>query len=157
MPSEHTIREIFSLLEDDGLNPTFFNHVADNVDWTLTGTDNPISGHHTSKADLFKAIRRATAGLTKAPPKVKIKRLVIAGKTVVAEMIGRATLKHGGNIEMEYCWICEFEGDIIVKNTAYQDSALMKRMIAEGKKGPKAFEGLTDGSEAEYEEKYVRR
>jgi ketosteroid isomerase-like protein len=43
------VHEIFKGLET-GDGAAFFDHVADNVDWTVEGT-HPLAGHYHSKAD----------------------------------------------------------------------------------------------------------
>jgi uncharacterized protein len=45
------VREIFKGLED-GDGAAFFTHVADDVDWTVTGT-HPLAGRYRSKADFI--------------------------------------------------------------------------------------------------------
>jgi hypothetical protein len=43
------VRKIFAGLEH-GEGTAFFDHVAEDVDWTVMGT-HPLAGHYTSKAD----------------------------------------------------------------------------------------------------------
>ena len=55
---EH-VRDIFKDLEN-GDGAGFFEHVADNVDWTVEGT-HPLAGHYGSKSD-FRATRLISSG-----------------------------------------------------------------------------------------------
>jgi ketosteroid isomerase-like protein len=59
--SAETAREIFSKLEQDN-GDAFFDHVAEDVDWTVMGT-HPLAGRYRSKAEFRAATfeRRAAA------------------------------------------------------------------------------------------------
>jgi uncharacterized protein len=50
IPTEY-VRKVFSALEH-GNGAAFFDHVADNVDWTVMGT-HPLAGRYTSKAQFI--------------------------------------------------------------------------------------------------------
>jgi ketosteroid isomerase-like protein len=47
------VREIFKGLEN-GEGSAFFQHVAENVDWTVMGT-HPLAGHYLSRRPSSKA------------------------------------------------------------------------------------------------------
>jgi len=49
-PSKEEIRSIFQPLSQAGQAPSFFEHVADDVDWTIKG-HSPMSRRYDSKAD----------------------------------------------------------------------------------------------------------
>jgi ketosteroid isomerase-like protein len=55
-PTSDYVREVFKGLET-GSGGAFFEHVADDVDWTVMGT-HPLAGHYRSK----RAFQEATFG-----------------------------------------------------------------------------------------------
>jgi ketosteroid isomerase-like protein len=65
--------------------------------------------------------------------KPQVQRVYVFGDVAIMEVKTFGTGKCGNKYEMEACWICRFEGDKIVEVTAYQDSALAKRMLEENK------------------------
>ena len=51
MITEEYVRSVFKGLEH-GDGTSFFEHVADDVDWIVEGT-HPLAGHYKSKADFI--------------------------------------------------------------------------------------------------------
>ena len=135
MPSAEKIKEIFSHIEE-GFGPSFFDHCADNVRWTVTGVDNPLRGTYPSKAELVKPYQRV--GALMEPPGIRseIRHLLIAntGDMAVVEFTAKAKLKSGGNYTLESTWVCRFDGDKIVEARVYMDSAHMKKILEQGEK-----------------------
>jgi uncharacterized protein len=133
MPSTETIQKVLADLEQ-GFGPSFFAHVADNVSWTVTGrtSENPVAGHYTSK-EAIKGPYSRVGALMKAPIKPKIRHVLLGddGQSMVVEFTAMGQLKSGGEYALESCWICKFEGDIIVEIRGYMDSAHMKKVLEE--------------------------
>jgi len=121
------IREIFKSLESsDAAN--FFEHVADDVDWTVIGT-HPLAGHYNSK----KAFLEGTfAKLDQVLPKgtqLHMEGLLVKGNEAVVELHSLATAKNGMRFDNRYCWVVYFQKDVIVRVRAYLDSAMVARLF----------------------------
>ena len=124
-----TVRRIFSHLES-GAGDNFFEHVADNVDWTVEGT-HPLAGRYLSKAD-FQA--HTFARLNKILPggtQLKIQSVLTDGDWAVVELRSYATAKSGMRFDNRYCWVIRFNDEMIEEVRAYLDSALVQKLIDE--------------------------
>ncbi|MGB9431034.1 MAG: nuclear transport factor 2 family protein, partial [Candidatus Acidiferrum sp.] len=110
--SEH-VREIFKGLET-GDGAAFFEHVADDVDWTVMGT-HPLAGHYLGK----KAFREGTfAKLGKVLPEgaqLNVVSVLVQGDEAAVELHSLATAKNGMRFDNRYCWIVCFRNDLIVR------------------------------------------
>ena len=127
------VREIFRGLEN-GDGAAFFEHVADDVDWTVMGT-HPLAGHYLSK----KSFQEGTfARLDKVLPQgaqLTVEHLLVQGDEAVVELRSLATAKNGMRFDNYYCWVVYFQGDLIVRVRAYLDSAMVARLFAENPEG----------------------
>lgn len=123
------VRRIFAHLEA-GSGDLFFEHVADNVDWTVKGT-HPPGGHYTSKQDFrahtFERLNRILPGGTQ----LHVQNVLIAGDWAVIELRSHATATTGMRFDNNYCWVTRFAGETIVEVRAYLDSALVQKLIDE--------------------------
>ena len=129
MVSEEVVRKTFApLITNEG---SFLSHLADNVSWTLTGHDDPLAGHYSSKTDVaakvFAPIYQKIAG----PLAAKIVSLLISGDWAIVEFTARGETKGGNVYAQELCWICRYEGEMIVEVREYLDSAQVKRILEE--------------------------
>jgi ketosteroid isomerase-like protein len=124
-----TVRRIFAHLEA-GSGDRFFEHVADNVDWTVKGT-HPLAGHYTSKQDFrahtFERLNRILPG----GAQLHVQNVLIAGDWAIVELRSHATTRNGWRFDNHYCWVTRFAGDTIVEVRAYLDSALVQKLIDE--------------------------
>jgi len=124
---EQTVRSIFAGLEH-GDGDAFFEHVADDVDWTVMGT-HPLAGHYRSKS----AFRTGTFGkLGKVLPdgaQLRVTNVVTAGDLAVVELVSEATARNGMRFDNHYCWIVRFERETIVEVRAYLDSAMVAELF----------------------------
>jgi uncharacterized protein len=130
MVSAEYVKSIFTALAN-GDAPTFFNNVAENVQWRVTGTDNPLSGDYTSKSQFVPATFQRLSKLMDGPMKLEVVNVMVDGDMAAVELKANATAKNGSRFANEYCWVCRFEGDKIVQVRAYLDSALVKRLLEE--------------------------
>ena len=128
MVSSEYVKSIFSALAK-GDSPTFFNSVADDVSWRVTGTDNPLSGHYHSKTEFTKATFARLGKVMEGPMKLQLQSVLVEGDVAAVELKADATAKNGLPFKNEYCWVCRFEGDKIVEVRAYLDSALVKKVL----------------------------
>src|SRR3984957_7514001 len=104
--SAERVRSLFEGLER-GDGAAFFEHVADDVDWTVMGT-HPLAGHYSSK----KAFQEATfAKLGKVLPEgaqLNLEHLLIQGNEAAVELRSLATARNGMRFDNYYCWIVSF-------------------------------------------------
>ncbi len=124
---EQTVRSIFAGLEH-GDGDAFFEHVADDVDWTVMGT-HPLAGHYPSKS----AFQEGTFGkLGKVLPdgaQLRVTNVVIGGDVAVVELVSGATARNGMRFDNHYCWVVRFDGGTIVEVRAYLDSAMVAELF----------------------------
>ena len=127
------VSKIFKGLEQ-GDGSSFFEHVADDVDWIVMGT-HPLAGHYTSKhafvAGTFDKLNRVLAD----GAQLVVDNLIVTDNQAVVEMHSRATARNGMRFDNRYCWIVSFRDDAIVRVRAYLDSAMVARLFAENPVG----------------------
>jgi len=112
----------------------FFRHVADDVCVTITGTDNPLSGNYSSKTEWLANSIEPIARCMATPMTRTVTNVLVSGDWTTVEYTAKATTKSGRDYVQEFCWLCRFEGDMIVEIRIYMDSALVKNLFeAEGK------------------------
>ena len=123
------VREIFKGLEN-GDGAAFFEHVADDVDWTVMGT-HPLAGRYRSK----EAFREGTfAKLSQVLPngaQLHVEDLLVKDDEAVVELHSLATAKNGMRFDNRYCWVVYFREGLIVRVRAYLDSAMVARLFEE--------------------------
>jgi uncharacterized protein len=127
--SEAEVRAVFKNLEA-GNGDAFFEHVAENVDWTVEGT-HPVAGRFRSKSELrsnaFDKVSRVMIdGL-----QLHTTNVIVGGDWAVVELHSLATAKSGLRFDNRYCWVCRFADGKIAEVRAYLDSALESRLFEE--------------------------
>ncbi len=122
------VEKLFNYLKTD--NSQFFEHVADNVNWTVMGT-HPLAGTYKSKEDFISHTFERLNKILKERVVLKINNIIVQGNTAVIEMESLSTALNGKPFNNTYCWIVEFENKLIVKVHAYVDSALVQKIIDE--------------------------
>lgn len=126
------VLELFNTLAN-GDQGSFFDRVADDVDWTITGR-HPIAGRYRRKEDFLAAIKRIDNALDKRIL-FKVECIHIDGTNAVVEMESVAVAKNGETFNNAYCWITTFDSNgIIIKVKAYVDSASVAKLLAENEK-----------------------
>jgi uncharacterized protein len=129
MVTEDYVRRIFKGLEE-GNGASFFEHVNNDVDWTVEGT-HPLAGHYRSKADF---VAGTFAKLDKVLPhgaQLIVEHLLVKDDQAVVELHSLATAKNGFRFDNRYCWVVHFDGDSIDQARAYLDSAMVARLFEE--------------------------
>jgi uncharacterized protein len=129
MVTEDYVRRIFKGLEE-GNGASFFEHVNNDVDWTVEGT-HPLAGHYRSKADF---VAGTFAKLDKVLPngaQLIVEHLLVKDDQAVVELHSLATAKNGFRFDNRYCWVVHFDGDVIDQARAYLDSAMVARLFEE--------------------------
>jgi ketosteroid isomerase-like protein len=127
--TNEAVRRIFAHLES-GSGEQFFQHVADDVDWTVEGT-HPLAGRYRSKQDFvahtFARLNRILPGGTQ----LHVQNILTEGGWAVVELRSHATARNGMRFDNRYCWVIRFDGETIVEVRAYLDSALVQKLIDE--------------------------
>jgi ketosteroid isomerase-like protein len=123
------VTAVFKNLES-GNGDAFFEHVVENVDWTVEGT-HPAAGRFRSKSELrahaFDKVNRVMQnGL-----QLQTTNIIVGGDWAVVELHSLATAKNGLRFDNRYCWVCRFAGGKIAEVRAYLDSALEVRLFEE--------------------------
>jgi len=128
-PTMAYVKEIFQNLES-GDGKSFFDYVADDVDWIVEGT-HPLAGHYYSKADFLARTFDKLEKVLLQGPELRLENALLSEPWAVVELHSLATAKNGLKFDNRYCWLCRFDDGIIVEVRAYLDSALVVRLFEE--------------------------
>jgi len=123
------VHEIFKHLES-GDGKSFFDHVSDDVDWTVEGT-HPLAGHYHSKAEFVAHTFEKLGKVLPRGAELYVEHVLVSGDWAVVELRSEATAKNGLKFDNRYCWVCRFVKGTIVEVRAYLDSALVARLFDE--------------------------
>jgi ketosteroid isomerase-like protein len=123
------VEKIFNHLRNDR-SDLFFEHVADDVSWTVMGT-HPLAGVYHSKHDFLSHTFERLGKILKDGVMLEITNLLLDGDTAAVEMKSLSTAKNGVPFNNTYCWIVRFRDSMIVEVRAYLDSALVQKLIEE--------------------------
>jgi ketosteroid isomerase-like protein len=118
--------EIFANLQNNSAG--FFEHVDDQVDWTVMGT-HPLVGRYHTKEDFIEHTFKRLDKIMRDGIKLTIQHLYNAGDTTIVEFVSTSTTLDGKPFNNTYCWVCRFAHDRIVEVRAYVDSALVQTAI----------------------------
>ena len=94
----------------------------DDVDWTVEGT-HALSGRYRSKADFIAATFGRLQGVLVGGRNSKVRHIYVDGDTTIAELRSVSKTNEGATFANGYCWVCRFDGGMIVEVRAYLDSA----------------------------------
>jgi len=119
---------LFGKLGDPVTQPEFWARVADDVEWTVQGT-HPLAGRYHSKAQFLEATFARLSGVLAGGVKLEVKHLLVDGDITIAELHSVSMTNEGANFANDYCWVCRFNGDIIVEVHAYLDSMMVSYRI----------------------------
>ena len=115
---------LFAKLQSPITQPQFFARVADDVDWTVQGT-HPLAGRYHNKAQFVEATFTRLHGCLRDGVKLEVTHLYVDGDTAIAELHSTSTTNEGADFANTYCWVCRFDGDMIVEVRAYLDSMMV--------------------------------
>ena len=127
--SAEQVRKIFQGLES-GDGAAFFQHVADDVDWTVMGT-HPLAGHYSSKTAFIEGTFAKLGRVLPQGAQLHVEHLLVKDDRAVVELRSFATAKNGMRFDNYYCWVVYFRDEVIVKVRAYLDSAMVTRLFEE--------------------------
>jgi ketosteroid isomerase-like protein len=129
------VREMFKGLENGG-DAAFFEHMADDVDWTVMGT-HPLAGHYRSKKAFIEGTFTKLGQVLPHGAQLHVEHLIVTDDQEVVELRSLATARNGMRFDNRYCWVLNFRDALIVRVRAYLDSALVARLFEEN---PTEFE-----------------
>jgi hypothetical protein len=127
--SAERVRKIFEGLET-GDGSAFFQHVAEDVDWTVMGT-HPLAGHYSSKKAFIEGTFAKLGRVLPQGAELHVEHLLVKDDEAVVELHSLATAKNGMRFDNYYCWVVYFKDEVIVKVRAYLDSEMVTRLFAE--------------------------
>jgi len=117
-----------------GDGASFFEHVADDVDWTVMGT-HPLAGRYRSKADFLAGTFNKLALVLPQGTQLSVENVLLDGDWAIVELRSHATAKNGMRFDNHYCWLCRFAGQTIVEVRAYLDSWMVAEVFKENPVG----------------------
>jgi ketosteroid isomerase-like protein len=123
------VKSLFANLEN-GKSGAFFEHVADDVNWTVMGT-HPLAGTYHTKADFLAHTFARLDKILKEGVVLHVTNILVDGDNAAVEMESLSTALNGKPFDNRYCWIVHFSDRTIVKVRAYLDSVLVQRLIDE--------------------------
>ena len=123
------VQEIFKNLES-GDGASFFDRVADNVDWIVEG-HHPLAGHYHSKSDFLSGTFEKLGKVLPNGTQLHVTNILISDDWAIVELASLATAKNGLRFDNKYCWITRWQEGKIVLVRAYLDSAMVQRLFDE--------------------------
>jgi ketosteroid isomerase-like protein len=123
------VESLFANLEK-GQSGAFFEHVAEDVNWTVMGT-HPLAGTYHTKADFLAHTFARLDKILKEGVLLRVTNILVEGDRAAVEMESLSTALNGKPFDNRYCWVVHFSEGTIVKVRAYLDSALVQRLIEE--------------------------
>ena len=128
------VRTLFANLEN-GRTDAFFDHVAEDVNWTVMGT-HPLAGTYRTKDDFLAHTFARLNKLLKEGVVLRVTNLLVDGDTAAVELQSLSTASNGKPFNNRYCWIARFPNGTMVEVRAYLDSALVQQLIDENERPP---------------------
>ena len=119
---------LFGKLQSPATQPEFWARVADDVDWIVEGT-HPLAGRYRGKKQFIEATFVRIASVLRDGVKLEVRHLHVDGDTTIVELHSTSTTNEGTAFPNHYCWVCRFEGEMIVEVRAYLDSMMVAYTI----------------------------
>ncbi len=123
------VLKIFKGLER-GDGSAFFEHVADDVDWTVMGT-HPLAGHYKGKKNFIAGTFAKLEQVLTKGAELRTEHLIVKDNHAVVELRSLAIARNGMRFDNRYCWVVDFRDGLIVSVRAYLDSAMVARLFHE--------------------------
>jgi uncharacterized protein len=128
------VKNLFANLEN-GRSGAFFEHVADDVNWTVMGT-HPLAGTYHTKANFLAHTFARLDKILKEGVVLRVTNILVDGDSAAVELESLSTALNGIPFDNTYCWMVHFSHGTIVEVRAYLDSALVQRLIDENEPPP---------------------
>jgi uncharacterized protein len=127
--SQDAVRSLFAHLEA-GDGSAFFDHVDDDVDWTVEG-HHPLAGRYRGKADFRAHTFERLGKVLPGGAQLHVTSVLISGDWAIVELKSLAKAVNGLRFDNKYCWVTHFADDKIIEVRAYLDSAMVQRLFDE--------------------------
>ncbi|KAK4987580.1 hypothetical protein LTR66_004994 [Elasticomyces elasticus] len=132
-PTPSDLHALFNNLSSSGTRSKFFDRVADDVDWTITGT-NALSGHYASKKEFVDKALGTVNGVLENPQGLELRVLNIVageeGEWAAVELRADQRARNGMQYNQEYVWMCRFDQrGMIVQVRAYYNGNLLNQVL----------------------------
>ncbi len=127
--TQEQVAALFAHLES-GNADAFFQHVADNVDWTVMGT-HPLAGTYHNKQEFIAHTFKRLNTVLKDGVLLRVTHILVSGNFAAVELEALSTALNGVPFRNRYCWICRFDLGQIVEVRAYLDSALVQKLLTD--------------------------
>ena len=121
------IADLFARYEEGDSGP-FFEHVADDVRWTVMGR-HPLAGAYTSKQEFLDATYERLARVLAEPVRPTVTRIIAAGEWAVVQWRGTAPTREGEPYDNVFCWVIRVVDGRITEVTAYLDSVAVVELF----------------------------
>src|SRR5262249_50137753 len=110
-----------------GDGAAFFNILADDVRWTVTGSS-PVTRTYTTKLQFCEGASKSLNAKLAGPIQQTVRNVIAEGDNVVLQWEGRATSKSGKPYNNSYCWVMRIENGKVREGTAYIDTELVSEL-----------------------------
>jgi uncharacterized protein len=100
------VRSLFAKLEH-GNSDAFFEHVADDVNWTVMGT-HPLAGNYRTKSTFLAHTFARLNKILKEGVVLRVTDVLVDGDRAAVEMESLSTALDGKPFDNRYCWIVHF-------------------------------------------------
>jgi ketosteroid isomerase-like protein len=100
-PSHRTCSQHFGLGRGDGA--AFFDHVADDVEWTVMGS-HPLAGHYLDKKSFIAGTFAKPDQVLTHGAEIHTEHLIVKDDQAVVELHSLATARSGMRFDNRYCW-----------------------------------------------------
>jgi uncharacterized protein len=130
MIEDKTKADILTLLKTCQIRALCDNFFSDEFLWVIKGTS-VLSGTYENKEDFFNLGMARLNRALKGDWILHIINTFIDNDTMIVEMRGEVKTINDNDYNNDYCWIFQFEDNKVVKLTAYYDSLLVNKTLAE--------------------------
>ncbi len=127
------VRSLFANLEN-GRQDAFFDHVAEDVSWTVMGT-HPLAGTYHTKADFIAHTFARLNKLLKEGVVLRVTGLLVDGDTAAVELESLSTVLNGKPFDNRYCWVARFSNGTIVEVKRSTDTRIRREAVGQGFEG----------------------
>jgi ketosteroid isomerase-like protein len=88
-----------------------------------------LAGRNHNKQEFIHATFGRLDGVLQGGVKLEVGHLYVDGDTTIAELLATSTTNEGASFDNRCCWVCRFDGDMIVEVRAYLDSTMVDYTI----------------------------
>ncbi len=125
--NKQLLQTIFEgLARGDG--KAFIDGMADDIRWTLTGT-NAWSGTYEGKDVVRQQLLRPLLDQFATQYTNQARRIIGEGAWVVVECVGNVETKRGERYDNRYCWVCRVEDGKLRELVEYMDTELVAKVL----------------------------